>query len=81
MATDSHTSNTELEPWLAVEWDRQPEWMLNAAIAFDAALKTCDGPDDADPLDKIVVYISVFRESQRPAHCNGVLLRAPGASV
>jgi len=68
-----------VESWLCVEWEKDPEeWMYNAALAFDSALHNCNAPDHTDLGDKTVVYIKVFKESERPGLCKGTSLPPPG---
>jgi len=68
-----------LDEWLRIEWQKKPEeWMLDAAIAFDAAMHHCSAPDDMDVKDRTVIHIRVFKESERPQNCNGTSLPPPG---
>jgi len=48
--------------------------MWNAALAFDASLHISSPPDGTECQDKIVVHVSTFKESERPASCKGVTL-------
>jgi len=69
-----------MQSWVRVEWEVEPEeWMMSAAIAFDAALQICNTPDGFDLSDKTVVRVSVFKESERQARKRGTTVPPPEA--
>jgi len=68
--------NFKMPPPLRVEWKSDvANWMLDAAVAFDACMHQCTPPDNCDSEDPIVVHIAVFRESDRPLGCAGEQLK------